>query len=275
MKSFNTIRAFTHNIVLSEYEGKEYILIGKGIGFNIKADDIIHESQCNSFYHIQDVNKLSKYEQMILNTDEKVLLITEQAISLAEEKLDYKFGETLHMSLLDHINFAIYRYENRLEVDHFMSDEYYLMYSDLYDIAQKMVALINAALDINLPHSEVGSIILHLHAGLRQGNVSTSAYYSMIITRALGYLSEREGKEILDNSLARARLITHLKFALKRTGDGVNLNNPLIEIFKDKYQDYFTLASDLAIVLKEEFDIDLPESEIGYIALHIYNLKHS
>ena len=275
MKEFIVVKVFTHNIVFSECDGKECIVVGKGIGFDAKPGQRILDENVSSFYHIQDVEKLSKYERMILDTDEKIVWITEQAIRHAEKKLDYTFEDTLHLSLLDHINFAIYRFENRLEVDYFMSDAYYLMYSDLYDIALEMVEIINKALEIELPHSEVGSIILHLHAGLRKDEVSTSAYYSMIVTRALDYLIERKGSNILDNSIARARLITHLKFALKRTGDGVELHNPLLEIFKEKYEDYYVLASDLSDVLKAEFDVNLPEAEIAYIAMHIYNLKYS
>ncbi len=272
---FKVVRAFTHNIVFAQLDKYDYILIGKGIGFDAKSKSIIDESSVTSFYRIQDLDKMSQYEKIVMNTDDQVLLVTEAAIAYAEKTLNYKFDESIHISLLDHINFAIYRYHNRVKMSNFFTEEYYLMYSELYDISKHMVEMINEELDVELPHSEVGSVILHLHAAMHQGKVSNSAFYAQVITASVAFINDRIPEEYTQNSVGKARLITHLKFAFKRSEDNVTLTNPLIDILRERYCEAYKISEDLALMLDQEFNIQLPESEIGYIALHIYNLQHS
>ncbi|NLW15363.1 MAG: PRD domain-containing protein [Erysipelothrix sp.] len=274
MKEFNIEKILTHNIILGSSEDKEFILIGKGIGFQRKPGSKISSESVASYYIIQNSDKLSEYEKIVFGTAASVLLATEKAIKFAEEKLDTVFDENIHISLLDHVNFALFRLENKLQVGSFLTDEYYLMYSDLYDIAFKMVESINSDLDVELPHSEVGSIILHMHAALHKEKVSSTALYAQIIDYSLTFIQDRLPKAITSNSIAKARLITHLKFALKRIESDEVRSNPLVDVIKEKYPEVYEIAADLSGEIEERYNVKLPESEIGYIALHVYNLQY-
>lgn len=274
MKEFTIEKILTHNIILGSNEDKEFILIGKGIGFQRKPGGKISSDSVGSYYIIQNSDKLSEYEKIVLGTPDTVLLATEKAIKFAETKLDTVFDENIHISLLDHVNFALFRLENKLQVGSFLTDEYYLMYSDLYDIAYKMVEMINTDLNIELPHSEVGSIILHMHAALQKEKVSNTALYAQIIDFSLKFIQERLPKDITSNSVAKARLITHLKFAFKRIESGEVRQNPLVDVIKEKYPEVYQISADLSKEISDRFYVNLPESEIGYIALHVYNLQY-
>ncbi len=273
MKAFKVLKILTHNILLGENQGKEYMLIGKGIGFQKKPGMLVNEEQTSNYYIIQDAKKISDYEKVVLNTPEQTLLATEKAILYAEEKLKVKFDESIHLSLLDHINFAIYRLEHQLQVGSFLTEEYYLMYTDLYELAVEMVKMINQMIGVSLPSSEVGAIILHLHAAINQEKVSQTAANAQIIEHSLDFIQERLGVEFTGNQLAKARLITHLKFALKRSKDQKNLENPLAEVIKEKYPALYQVAKELANMIASTFSIAFSESEISYIALHLYNLQ--
>ncbi|AMC93203.1 transcriptional antiterminator [Erysipelothrix larvae] len=274
MKEFKIRKVLTHNIILGSDGDNEYILIGKGIGFQKKTDDVILEANISSYYVIHDRSKLTDYEMIVLNTDDSVLLVTEKALGYAEVKLNQSFDGGIHISLLDHINFALYRLKNNIEVGSFFTEEYYLMYQDLYDIASEMVLMINEALDVRLPNTEIGSIILHLHAALNKEKVSTSALYAQIISFSLGYIQNNLPLEIPSDSIARTRLITHLKFALKRTEQNKTIDNPLSDVIREKYFEIYHLSMILSQEIESRFQVKLPESEIGYIALHIYNLQY-
>lgn len=273
MKAFQIIKILTHNILLATYESNEYILIGKGIGFQKKPGMLVQEEQISNYYIIQDMKKLSVYEKMVLDTPGNVLLATEKAIMLAEEELKKKFDESLHLSLLDHIRFALYRLENNVHVGSFLTDEYYLMYPDLYRISEKMTAIINQSMNVSLPVSEIGAIILHLHAALNQEKVSQTAINAQIIGAALDFIQENSSLNLENNHLAKARLITHLKFALKRSADQKMHDNPIVSVIEKDYPEIYQLSYSLAQVIEKRFMIRLSNSEIGYIALHLYNLQ--
>ncbi|MHC5268760.1 PRD domain-containing protein [Enterococcus sp. LJL98] len=273
MKTFEIVKILTHNIILASNQGKEYILIGKGIGFQMKPGMTVKEEQASNYYIIQDSKKLSDYERMVLDTPERVLLATEKSILLAEQQLEKKFDERIHLSLLDHIRFAVYRLEHQIKVSSFLTEEYHVMYPELYAIATKMVQQLNKILEIELPHSEVGSIVLHLHAALNQEKVSQTAIYAQVIEYALIYLREQLGEQITNNQLAKARLVTHLKFALKRSEHQKELENPLAGVIQQKYPEIYQIANSLSKEIATRFQIQFSESEISYIALHLYHLK--
>lgn len=273
MKVFKVLKILTHNILIGENQGKEYMLIGKGIGFQKKPGMLVSEEQTSNYYIIQDAKKISDYEKVVLDTPDQTLLATEKAILYAEEKLNVKFDESIHLSLLDHINFAIYRLEHQLQVGSFLTEEYYVMYSELYELAVEMVKMINQTIGVTLPSSEVGAIILHLHAAINQEKVSQTATNAQVIEYSLNFIQEKLGVEFAGNQLAKARLITHLKFALKRSKDQKVLQNPLVEVIKEKYPVVYQVAKELADTIVSTFGIEFSESEISYIALHLYNLQ--
>ena len=98
MKTFEVVKGLNHNVLLGVNQGKEDILTGKGIGFQMKPGLFVNEEKISNFHLIQDSQKLSDYEKMVLDTPEQILLATEKAIILAEERLQTKFDQTIHLS---------------------------------------------------------------------------------------------------------------------------------------------------------------------------------
>lgn len=267
-------KILTHNIILARYESKDYMLVGKGIGFKKKPGTLIQEQDVENFYVISNLKNVNEYVNIVLETPESLLLTTEQAIRLAEKRLNKKFDESLHISLLDHLNFAVFRMNNNINVGSFLTDEYFLLYPQFYSIAEEMVELINKELNIELPRTELGAIILHLHAAINNEKVSNTAFYAQVINFALSFIQEKFSSTF-SNNVFRTRLITHLRFALKRSEDSVSVENPMIDIIEDQYDEYFKVATELADKINEKFSIQLNRDEIGYITLHIYNMDKS
>lgn len=154
-----------------------------------------------------------------------------------------------------------------------MTEEYYLMYFDLYDVANGMVKIINDDLNIILPQYEVCAIILHLHATIHNESVSKVALYTQIIDHSLKFIYKHLDGQLSENSIAKERLITHLKFALKRMEKNQTLENPFMYVIKEKYEKVYNVAKMLSMDLDDKFHITLLEFEVGYIAVHIYSLQ--
>lgn len=273
MKKYTITKVLNHNIVFATHETTDYILIGKGIGFQKKPGHLVIGGDVSSSYIVYDIEKVTQYENVVLSTQEDVVFSTEKAIQYAESELDHVFKESIHISLLDHINFSIYRMNNNLHVGSFLTKEYYLLYPKLYEISKAMVNIINDSLDVNLPESEIGAIILHLHAAIHEEEMSTLVLYTEIIDFSLNFIEERLVTINPNNEINKARLITHLKFALKRHELNQNLQNLMVDTIKEKYPTSFKIAKDLFNKLKALYAINFDDSEIAYIAMHIENLK--
>ena len=68
MKTFEVLKVLNHNVLLGVNQGKEYILTGKGIGFQMKPGLFVNEEKISNFHLIQDSQKLSDYEKFCIES---------------------------------------------------------------------------------------------------------------------------------------------------------------------------------------------------------------
>lgn len=83
-----------------------------------------------------------------------------------------------------------------------------------------------------------------------------------------------ELKEDLDERIHVA-LVDHLNFAVKRLSNQEVIENPFIMEVKALYSQEYMLAEKVAQMLQEETKITIPDSEIGFIALHIHSARNN
>ncbi|QYR22381.1 PRD domain-containing protein [Paenibacillus sp. sptzw28] len=68
-------------------------------------------------------------------------------------------------------------------------------------------------------------------------------------------------------------LTDHLSFALERLAKGMIIKNTLLNEIKVLYAKEFQIGLFAKTLIKEKLGIEIPEDEVGYIALHIYTAK--
>jgi len=82
-----------------------------------------------------------------------------------------------------------------------------------------------------------------------------------------------ELKEDLDERIHVA-LIDHLNFAVKRISNDEEIENPFLTEIKALYPKEYTLAQKVAQTLQDAKKLNIPEGEVGYIALHIHSARN-
>lgn len=274
MKEYRIHKVLNNNIVQCIEVGKdeECMLLGKGIGFQKSRGDEIDVDKIEKVYFIRDTKRINQYLELVEKCGADLVETVEDVILQMEARFGNVYDEYLHIALLDHLNFSIYRYNNHIEVKNIFLEEFSVMYAEEYAFAKDMLAYINARLHMELPASEIGFITLHVHAALHKESVSKSALYMQIITACID-LIEADLKVHLDAcSIERMRLITHLKFALERAEKHVELANPVLESLKQTYPHTYEIATAMHDMILHDFGLDLPQGEIGYLILHIQNI---
>jgi transcriptional antiterminator len=90
-----------------------------------------------------------------------------------------------------------------------------------------------------------------------------------IIQDVIRYISHRAGKPL--NEHIHIALTDHITFALQRLQQGMDLKNPFLIETKSLYPFEFQLAKEVVDELNKRLDVNFPEGEIGFIALHIHS----
>ncbi|NLB20757.1 MAG: PRD domain-containing protein [Clostridium sp.] len=274
---YEILKILSHNViqVMNHEKNEECIFLGKGIGFGKKPKDIFNESsKIERKYFITDQENLHKYQLLLEKCDEELYFFVEEYIEKVQKTFKSTYDETLHIGLLDHLNFSLYRYHNQIALTNIFMDEMSLMYEEEYEFAVKMLEDLNQRLDVELPKSEASFIALHLHASIKGEKPSVTALYLKIIGDCLSFIEKSYSITLDAKSIERTRLITHLKFALKRATDKMPVQNVMVEAIKNAYPKTFALALELTKVIQENYGIILPEGEVGYLAMHMENIIH-
>lgn len=269
MENYTVKKVLNNNVIIANWRDEDAILVGKGIGFNCKKGEILSKDKIEKVY-IKTTSKMAEnYNKVLDNIDNKIVGISEEIISFSEKYLNTKLNEGVHISLPDHINFALRRIEKGINIENPFLEELGIIYPKEYEIAMKALQMINDRLSVNLPKDEAGFICLHIRAGITKQQVSESLAYTKKISKVMELISKLKSRPLDKNSLSYVRTLTHLNFMIERVKENKTIKNELLDSIKEEMKSEFGIAIKVAMLIEKLFQINIPEDEIGYIALHL------
>ena len=266
-------KILNHNVVLCRDESqRNLIAFGTGIGFNKKSGDSLDEARIVNLYGLKN---LARYEKVISETEDQIVSLSEQIIRELEECFSQDFDRNIHVSLLDHLQFSVKRYRENMIVQNVFLDETAYFYPKEFAFAKQALAMVNESLKINLPLSEAGFLCMHIHAALHHEDLSFTNFSFQVMQDILGLIETDLGIDLKQYEDARQRLMTHIRFAIKRSLEHSEIQNDLQEVIQERYVRAFALAKKISTVVQEKYDLSLNEAELAYLSIHLENIIRS
>lgn len=274
--NFRILKVLNNNIVLAyDLENKyETILIGKGIGFSKKENKktYIPLDKIQKSFVAEDEKTKNEYFNIAKNIDQRIIELTENIIIEAEKKLG-ELNSHIHIILTDHIAFAIERVKMGLNINNPFIDEIQILYKDEFLIAKTGVDIIKSKLGVDLGFGEIGFIAMHLHSSRNNVNVKETMKNTRILNEIIEIIETNLGIKFNKSEYTYKRLINHIQGALERIRVGKNVNNPLLNSIKKDFRESFKLIRKIQKKIEEEYEIEVSEQELGYMAIHVERLK--
>lgn len=209
----NAIKVFNNNAISTVMpDGREAIVIGRGIGFNKRPGDVVGEQNIEKVYYVQDEMQ-TKFLQMLQDVRPDVIEAAEEIISVAERD-GFHLSNQATISLVDHIGFAIERQEQNMALPNLLLGETQLLYQKEYAIGLLSLNIIQKHCGVTLPKDEAGYIALHL---ITISADRAGTYDTLKFVQGTGnIIKEIYGVTLDPQSLDAMRLMTHLKFLAQR-----------------------------------------------------------
>jgi transcriptional antiterminator len=271
---FKVVKPLNNNVVFAEdKEGKEVVLVGKGIGFQAKRGSFIKIGGFEKVFQLTE-QKTVQYRQMLDQVDDEVIGVCEEFIYFVSQHLN-EINEHLHIALIDHLAFAIRRLQQGMIVENPFLQEIQVMYPMEYDLAVKGAKMFEEELNVSLPEAEIGFITLHLHSARASQDISKTRKSTMLINKLTEIIEAELHLKIEKQSINYARLITHLRFAIERaqTGQSLSEKHPLSTLLQKEYPRCYNLAWKLVKVMQMEVMKPISEAEISYLTLHLQRIS--
>lgn len=275
-KNYRILKVLNNNIVLAyDFKSKmDTILIGKGIGFGKKQNKKVYippKDIKRSFVAYNEKMK-KEYFRLIKQIDSNIIEASEKIIDIAEKTLG-DLDSHIHILLSDHISFAIERVKNGLKIENPFIDEIKIIYPEEFDIAQQGIGLLKEKLQVDLGFGEIGFIAMHLHSARKNIKVKEAMRNARILNEIILIIEEGLNVSLDKTKYNYKRLINHLQGALDRIKNQKYIENPLLENIKKEFSDSFEIIKKIKTKIEEEYELQVPEQELGYMAIHIERLK--
>lgn len=267
---FRVIKILNHNsVIATDNDGKkEYILLGKGIGFGKKVDERIVLTEDTQVYSIQQETDRGSSKEILSNIDPVFLEITSSIIVEAEKQFG-KLDKNILCPLADHIAFAVKRIKNDDAISNPLNEEIKALFSEEYRAAYNAKSIIKNRLDIEMSEDEIGYIALHIHSALENEKVSQAMQTAALVKECICIIENNVGKKIDMNSLSYNRLMSHIKYMIARAHKGEAIHLDMNEYIEKKFSKSFILAKYVCSKIGLEINKELNDVEIGYLAMHI------
>lgn len=163
-----------NNMLLVNDNHEEMIVMGKGLRFHYKVGDEIRDEDIEKTYVLQDSTNKNGYLQVLENAPDIYLEIVHHIIEMAQLKISSPFNKQIFVTLLDHLLYAVERYEKGIVLQNRMLWEIQKFYPNEFMLGLQAVDYINETLHIQLPETEAGNIAFHfVNAQIKSNDLST------------------------------------------------------------------------------------------------------
>ncbi|EJS77295.1 glucose PTS transporter transcription antiterminator GlcT [Bacillus cereus] len=276
MNNYLEIKKVLNNnvIIASHSEHEEVVVIGKGIGFGKKANDVLGQEQIEKMFVLKNERDREQYKLLVPHISEKLIELMNDIMLYIQEKAKSPLNEHIHIALTDHISFAIKRLKQGLTIDNPFLVETKMLYPEEYEIAEGVVELLNSRLQITLPEGEVGFIALHIYSSLTNSDVSSVSQNSRLIAQLVSLIETNLQITLDQESIHYLRLIRHLQYAIERVkkGEKVEESESFADLLKAEYPVCYNLAWKLVKVMQKELQLPVYEAESIYLTMHLQRL---
>lgn len=270
------LKAFNNNVIAIELDGKESILIGKGIGFNKKTGSIIKKGTIyEKIFFIKDKENIRNFNEIVNRNDTKLIGICEELICKIANELGETLSENIHIGLIDHIAIALKRLAEGEVIENPFLVEIETLYTKEFELAEELAHRLEQETEINIPRGEIGLIALHIHSARNNGKLSNTIKYAYVGNSVIEEVESSLNIKIDKKSLDYARFLTHLRFAVERIMKNIKLENDFIDLIKIQYRKSYKVAQKVAVIIEESIGRKVNDHEIAYIAMHIQRFLKS
>lgn len=264
------IKNINNNVsVCVDGNNRQVVVLGKGVGFLKPPYEIPLCKIEQTFYNIDESTM-----EMLTNIHENVISVSKKIVDYARRLLsDKDFSNNLVLTLSDHINFAIDRQKNNMNIKLPIVYDIQYLFERECEVGKYALSLIKKELFVSLPPEEASYIALHLvNAEISQEKRIDN---DEVIEKIASIVSESMDIEIDRSGFNYSRFTTHIYYLLQRCEKKEQLcsdNEKMYQSLIENYPGTYKCVNEIADYFDKKLDTKLSNEERLYLMLHVNRL---
>ena len=265
-------KILNNNVVISEENQEEVILMGRGLAFGRKVGQEIPDELIEKKYVLSENRR-----QLLMELPAEVMEMSDKIISFAREKLQKKLKDTAFLAMADHIHGVLLRLEDDIYLKNFLIWDIKRFFPIEFEVGQYAKQLLSAYVSKELPDDEAAFMTLTLvNAELENGD-GTARDLTMMMEEIMTIVKYSLEISLDEEDIYLERFMTHLKFFCERvltnSGNRDLEDNEMFDLLKCKYPLAYETTRKIAEFLKQTRNYQTSEDEQLYLTIHLSRMK--
>ena len=256
-------------IAIDMDENKEYVILGKGVGFGKKVSQRFDKPEGCTTYRLEQETERGSAKELVKGIEPEYLEIADAILTESQKVFGDSIDRGILFPLADHISFAVARIRRNEQISNPLTDDIQVLFYSEFKFAETLKTILRERLQIEIDDHEVGYVALHIHSAIGDEKVSVAMQTARAVRECIDMIEKATGKPIDVLSLSYNRLMNHMKYMVARASTGEKLNLDMNEYMLDQYPQAYKVATDICKNLEGCIGHKLDEAETGYLAMHI------
>lgn len=267
-------KVLNNNVVITLTDtNEEMVVMGRGIAFQRKVGDTIEVEKIEKTFVPEGNEGIETFSTLFKEINPEIIEIANDMIKYAQSILKTKLSNNIYLTLTDHLNYAISRTSEGIEIKNPLTWEIKKFYKKEYEIGLKALENIKTKFGVIMNEDEAASIALHIVNAKQEGQeLGITVKMTEVVQDILTIVRLQFGITFDEDSFNYSRFVTHLQYFARRMLEHDNKRSNddfLFEQVKIKYPKAFECTNKINSYLTNKHHTLLSKDEQVYLAIHI------
>lgn len=269
------VKVLNTSVVLAlDDQGKEVILMGKGIGFRKTIGETLDADATDKVFVLRDRELKRSIIQLAADLNGEIFALAQEVIDYARSKYAMKLMDHIYLALTDHLAYAVQRIQEGVHYPEIYDGNLARFHPEEYDVGRYAARRVREALRVELPESEVRNIASHFINAQKVPLHSSNLQRMEEITRGILEIVQYHFGIVYDQeTVAYSRFVTHVQALAQR----VTMDRQIPEEETDSLYDEiiaqcpeeFKCVNRVEDFLASRYQIRITRQEKLYLTIHI------
>ena len=172
---YRICKVLNHNgvIALDMKDNKEYVLLGKGVGFGKKVGERMEQPEECTVYSLQETSSRGAASELARSIEPEYLEMANQILNRAREQFG-TIDQSILFPMADHIEFAVKRMQKGEQISNPLTQDIKTLFYGEFKVALALKERLKKEKGIDVQDDEIGYVALHIHSALEKESVAVS-----------------------------------------------------------------------------------------------------
>ncbi|MDR0525679.1 MAG: PRD domain-containing protein [Spirochaetaceae bacterium] len=269
------IRKCNNNIILAIENGQEVIVLGKGIGFNIRPGDEVDPKLVEKVFVPKETAHMNRFQDILADLPYEQVLLASKIVDYGKTRLDQNLNQSIVIALADHLNFAINRLKDNLDIQMPLAWDIKHIYPTEFAVGKESLKILGQETGIAFPEEEAAAIALHfINAESDFSDMPNTIKMAGIIKKSVEIVEDHY-KTVFNENLADFNGFiallrnTILRFIYQKNEKQVKDDIELHDLLSKRYARAWACAEKVASFIEKDYGWRFTMNDISFLTLYI------